>query len=103
MLCAAEPLAEHEPKGLKRDPVNWAPSGEADHTNAHEILCWSLLVVKSAASVVKLDKWAILVKSEHLAADMLRAEWKPPEHFGEYQQISAIFEPMVNARIGGDN
>ena len=60
-------------------------------------LFWSLLVVKSAASVVKLDKWAILVKSEHLAADMLRAEWKPPEHFGEYQQISAIFEPMVNA------
>ena len=63
----------------------------------HEVLFWSLLLVRNAASYGALDKWAKDAHVEYAAAVEAAEQWKPPDRFGKYQQVSAIFQPMVDA------
>ena len=63
----------------------------------HEILFWSLLLVRNAERVGELDKWAREVHSEYKAATEQTVSWKPPEHFGTYKCVSAIYKPMIDA------
>ena len=53
----APPSAVPEPKEPKRAAISWSPPGEL-HANMHEVLFWSLLLVRNAASYGALDKWA---------------------------------------------
>ena len=92
-VCSA---AVAEPKEPKRAKVSWSSTGEA-HANMHEILFWSLLLIRSAKTQGELDKWARDVHVEFSAAGTLKEDWKPPDTFGKYQQVSAIFAPMVDA------
>ena len=85
-----------EPKEPKRTGISWSPPGEV-HANMHEVLFWSLLLVRNAERVGDLDKWAIKACSEYSAASTLMKEWKPPDTFDTYKQVSAIFAPMVDA------
>ena len=80
----------------KRASVHWSPAGEV-HANMHEILFWSLLLVRNAERVGELDKWAREVHSEYKAATEQTVSWKPPEHFGTYKCVSAIYKPMIDA------
>lgn len=66
------------------------------HANMQEVLLWALLAVRNAERYGKLDTWAREACSEYSAATVLKEQWKPPDRFGKYKQVSAIFAPIVD-------